>query len=596
MARDISNDQGRDQGGGPAAQVAELERTLAALREDSEVAHVLLGLSSTLAEFRSWEETLQTAVRIVPELLGTDRCFAATLDRGRMIVNAHHGYTADELADVKSFAEDPESLHILRLALGKRRPVFVEDTGTDSRMSPQEAAARGIRSLVAIPLFPMGEEFGGLKVEFERSRRFIPKDESLAQGIARQLSVALVNARRFTLLQGLRNFGLRIGARNSLPEVAQEIAESAVDLLSGDGAALYLLETATSQLVAAATHGMTPAPEIYARIDASVEPWRGLHGGETVLLSSRGTELPADRNTPVAVVATPIIDAIGLTSGAVTVFFNRSMTLSAEETEALRVLAAQAAMAIDKAQRMERQRRVARSLQEGLLTIDMPTVVGYHVGAVFEPASVEVDIGGDFYDVIDLGEGAFGLVIGDVSGKGAEAAAQTAQVKYVLRAFASRNQAPSSVLFHLNNALTKGFTEDRFATVLYAVLDSTTGTCDLALGGHPPPLHFHNRTGEVEEVEVSGSILGAFPDVQFEQVRIALEDHDALVAYTDGLIEARKGDAMFGTDGARLAVARLARGRDAAGLARAVYEEARRFGEVADDTAVLVTICAPAQE
>jgi serine phosphatase RsbU (regulator of sigma subunit) len=589
MVRDISQEK-------QEPSLAELEQTLAALREDSEVAHVLLGLSSTLAEFRSWEETLQTAVRIVPELLGTNRCFAATLDRGGMIVNAHHGYSDEELRDVKLFAEDPDSLHILREALDQRRPVFVEDTSTDPRMSPQEAAARGIRSIAAIPLFPLGEVFGGLKVEFERPRLFTSKDESLAQGIVRQLSVALVNARRFTLLQGLRNFGLQIGGRISLQGVARETAEGASELLSGDGAALYLMETATSQLVAAATYGETPAPEVYARIDASAEPWSGLQEGETVLLSSSGAGLLADRSTPVAVAATPIIGPDALIHGAVAVFFNRSMTLSAEETEALRVLAAQSAMAIDKAQRMERQRRVARSLQEGLLTIDMPVVPGYRVGTVFEPASDEVDIGGDFYDVFDLGEGAFGFVVGDVSGKGAEAAAQTAQVKYVLRAFASRNQAPSSVLFHLNNALTKGFSEDRFATVMYAVLDSTTRTCHIALGGHPPPLVFHSRTGEVEQVALAGSILGAFPDVQFDQVQVELDSYDALVAYTDGLIETRHEDELFGIERARRAVARLAPGRDAAELARALFEEARRFGHVADDTAVLVTLCDPAEE
>src|SRR5919106_1684835 len=566
MVRDISRDREKP-------SLEELEQTLAALREDAEVAHVLLGLSSTLAEFRSWKETLQTAVRIVPELLGADRCFAATLDRGSMIVNAHYGYTDEELREVKSFAEDPDSLHVLRQALDERRPIFVEDTASESKIEPLEASARGIKSIAAIPLFPLGEVFGGLKVEFDRPRRFTSKGESLSQGIVRQLSVALVNARRFTLLEGLRNFGLRIGGRISLEGVARETAEGASELLSGDGAALYLMETATSQLVAAATHGVTPAPELYARIDASAEPWSGLHEGETVLLSSSGTELPIDRTTPVAVVATPIIGPNALIHGAVAVFFNRSLTLSAEETEALRVLAAQSAMAIDKA-----------------------LLPGYHVGTVFEPASDEVDIGGDFYDVFDLGEGSFGIVVGDVSGKGAEAAAQTAQVKYVLRAFASRNQAPSSVIFHLNNALTKGFNDDRFATVMYAVLDSNTRACHIALGGHPPPLIFHSRTGEVEQIPLAGSILGAFPDVQFDQVRIELAPNDALVAYTDGLIETRHEDELYGIDRARRAVARLAPGRGAAELARALFEEARRFGRVADDTAVLVTLRDPTGE
>jgi serine phosphatase RsbU (regulator of sigma subunit) len=146
------------------------------------------------------------------------------------------------------------------------------------------------------------------------------------------------------------------------------------------------------------------------------------------------------------------------------------------------------------------------------------------------------------------------------------------------------------VIFHLNNALTKGFNDDRFATVMYAVLDSNTRSCEIALGGHPPPLVFHSRTGEVEQIPLAGSILGAFPDVQFDQVRIELAPNDALVAYTDGLIETRHEDELYGIDRARRAVARLAPGRGAAELARALFEEARRFGRVADDTAILVAL------
>ena len=131
---------------------------------------------------------------------------------------------------------------------------------------------------------------------------------------------------------------------------------------------------------------------------------------------------------------------------------------------------------------------------------------------------------------------------------------------------------------------------------MYAVLDSTTSICQIALGGHPPPLVFHSRTGEVAQVPLYGSILGAFPDVQFDQVQIQLEPHDALVAYTDGLIETRHEDDLFGIDRARRAVARLANGRGAAELARALFEEARRFGRVADDTAVLVTLRDPTGE
>ncbi|MDQ3878919.1 MAG: SpoIIE family protein phosphatase, partial [Actinomycetota bacterium] len=168
--------------------------------------------------------------------------------------------------------------------------------------------------------------------------------------------------------------------------------------------------------------------------------------------------------------------------------FSRPLTADAEEIEALAVLAGQGAMAIENARRFERQRAVARSLQKGLLLTETPKLEGIEIGALYEAAAGEADVGGDFYDVFELTDGTYALVVGDVSGKGAAAAAQTAMAKYMLRAFATRNPTPSSVLFHLNNALVQSFEEDRFTTIVYAVLDAATGQVVLARGGHPPPL------------------------------------------------------------------------------------------------------------
>ncbi|HVL64550.1 MAG TPA: PP2C family protein-serine/threonine phosphatase, partial [Actinomycetota bacterium] len=203
---------------------------------------------------------------------------------------------------------------------------------------------------------------------------------------------------------------------------------------------------------------------------------------------------------------------------------------------------------------------------------------------VYEPASHDAEIGGDFFDVFDLGEGIVGIVVGDVSGKGAEAAAQTAQAKYMLRAFAIRNASPASVLYHLNNALVHGFAEDRFATCMFGVFDTNSSTGQIALAGHPPPLVFR-RDGTVETFELPGTILGMFEDQQFEQTSFHLDQGDVFVAYTDGLTEARRDKELYGIERVSRQLARCA-GDPSCDVARTLYEDAQSFGEVTDDTVV----------
>jgi serine phosphatase RsbU (regulator of sigma subunit) len=269
------------------------------------------------------------------------------------------------------------------------------------------------------------------------------------------------------------------------------------------------------------------------------------------------------------------------------------VSLCRDETEALKVLAAQSASAIENAQRFERQRTVARRLQEGLLATEMPAIEGCSVAAVYEPATGEADIGGDFYDVFELDAGVYGIVVGDVSGKGAEAAAQTAQAKYVLRAFAMRNPTPASVLFHLNNALVQTLGEDRFATVVYGVLEAGPRRLQVAVAGHPSPLVYRHESGEVEEVTPAGMVVGAFPDVQFDQETIELHNGDVWLAYTDGLVEARLDKELFGYDRLKDALVRLAPGLGMNELTRRLYDEAGDFGKVGDDTVILGLACDP---
>ena len=580
----------------PAEQrVIEQEQILQTVREESEVVHALLGLSGALADVKSVEETMDLAVRLVPDLLGADRCFAATwdADSGRFAIHAHYGYDEEGVADRQNLSATDEGLPLLRRALEQRAPVVVPDFSEEDPMVARRAEERGVGAYVGLPLIRWGEDLGGLGVEFAQPCEFSSKDQALARGIARQLATALSNARRFNLLADLRTLGLRIGSKLRLGAVAEEVAAAAVQLLSAESVVLYFLDSTHSSLVASGLYGLQPPvlAEGLARLDLRNDPWRGLLAGEIVVVKDLAEHL-GDDAAGWSAIGAAIQRAEPPMTGAVVLFFSSAPPLGQDEQEALQVLAAQAATAIENAQRFERQRSVARSLQEGLLATEMPDLPGYGSAAVYEPASGEADIGGDFFDVFDLSDGSYAIVVGDVSGKGAEAAAYTAMAKYMLRAFAIRNPQPSSVLYHLNNALVTGFGEDRFATLMYALFDPSEGKLTIAVGGHPPPLIYRAETRSVEVVGMQGSIVGAFPDQAFDQGMFTLGPRDVMLAFTDGLVEARSGGELYGRDRVVESFTRLAASASADEVTKRVFDDAKAFGDINDDTVVFALVCA----
>ena len=572
-------------------RVAELERTIRSLREDSEVAHALLGLSGALAEVRSLEETLQLAVGMVRDLLGADRCFSATWIAGqeRFVITGHIGFEDPDSEDMLyELAQRAEGLPLLRSALRSHAPMLIGDTVGSGALTREEAEWRGAYAYVGLPLIRWGEEFGCIGVTYAEPRTFTSKEDALARGIARTVGVALANARQFNLLQTLRLFGERVGAKLSVTRVVAEISEGAQQLLHGDGSWIYFLDPSSRSLVVT---GQDPLPvEGLGHIDITTDIWKPLTEGKAIPITNLEDVVPNPRG-PMSAVIAPIPGTDSPLLGAVLVLFYRNLALGADDVEALSVLAGQSAMVLENAQRFERQQRVARSLQEGLLTTEMPDLNDYAIGTVYEPAGGDAEIGGDFFDVFDLPDGRIAIAVGDVSGKGAEAAAQTAMAKYMLRAFATRNPAPSSALFHLNNSLLKSFGEDRFLSLIYGVLDPYTNRMIVGRGGHPAPLVYRYETGTVEAVEPPGSLLGCFEDENFEQSTIDLSSGDVFVAYTDGIVEARDGQRLFGRWRLEKALAHFASSYGVDALARRLYEDAKDFGKISDDTIVFTLGC-----
>ena len=270
----------------------------------------------------------------------------------------------------------------------------------------------------------------------------------------------------------------------------------------------------------------------------------------------------------------------------------RSQPLDAVGFMATLELTRRAALAVDNARLHEDQVAAANALQASLLPSALPEPEGLQLAARYHSASPGLSVGGDFYDAYPLPDGSFVFAIGDVCGKGAEAASVTGMSRDLLRLLLEDGLGLRDALRRLNRALLDHPSTSRFCTVALAQVrtDGADVSAQVCLAGHPEPVLLH-ADGSTELAGTTGDLLGVLPadTLELTECDVKLGPGDALVLYTDGVTERRDGRRMFGQYGLRQALERAV-GADADGLAHEVEHAAQSFvdTDLRDDLAILV--------
>jgi sigma-B regulation protein RsbU (phosphoserine phosphatase) len=292
----------------------------------------------------------------------------------------------------------------------------------------------------------------------------------------------------------------------------------------------------------------------------------------------------------------PVRSPDGLVVGALCVADVVPRRWSAAEVEVLETLACVAsgevALQVALARAAERA-ALAQTLQESLLPPRLPVIPGLQVAARYVAGGTGAEVLGDFYDVFPSVRGSWGMVVGDVCGKGVPAAKSTALARYTLRAEAHRETRPRLILAALNQALLEWLTDDpRFLTAIYATVRPTRAgaSVQISSGGHPLGL-VHRADGRVQALGQPGTLLGILPDPGLHDSRGLLRAGDSLVLFTDGITEARgpAGHGIYGEDRLRDVLAGLG-DLPAARIADAIQQAALDYsgGASSDDTVTLV--------
>jgi len=585
----------------------ELERTRA-----------LLAVVGQAISQLSLAHTLETAVARVAELLDADRLAVYLREDNRLYAAAGLGLAGPHvrLAD-----------RLLELTLGPFRSrgiLVVDHVGSDPRLAGvgDAAAESGIEAAIAVPLLARDEVVGLLGV-FPASGRDLTENESaLLAALAVQLAVAVQNAQlherakrlgeeRERALEAEKAASRQVRALYeisrsfaqslSLEATLQAVASTVVDVLDVDVALIRMPDGRREWLVPRAMKVAEPRLEEPARSIVYLPQPFGAHPVQRLFRLGepyRLTRETAEQIGPSATALLPFIER-GWTGAAVpiatpaevlaslTILSVRPGSPVTQETvEQATAIAGQAALAIDNARLYQQQKEFLDTMQRSLLPRSVPELQGLELGDAYE-SSARVDVGGDVYDFMELGDGRLAVALGDVTGHGIEAAADMAMAKFVFRSLAREHPEPGDFLGSANDVVVGEIAPGKFITMVYLVIDSG-GEVAAAGAGHPPP-RIIAADGTVTGLEAGGLVLGIEPGQEYEEVRARVESGGAVVLYTDGVLEARHGGELYGLERLDKVLAEQ-RNLPAEQLAQAVLEDCRAFarGELADDCAVVV--------
>jgi PAS domain S-box-containing protein len=474
-----------------------------------------------------------------------------------------------------------------------------------------------VRSAMLVPLRARGDTIGVMTfVSAESERRFDQDDLEFATELARRAALSIDNARLYADLESRRqeleflsSASAELDVSLDLDVTLQRVADLTVPYLA-DGCMVDLLDEHDQiRRVASASSVSTVGPVLERLREHSL----GIDGAHPISVAMRTGQMQiveevtdelrrewsADeayleviREWPARAAVVAPMRARGKTLGTLALASFSDRRFDPRVIATIEELARRAAVAVDNARLYSERSYIAARLQQSLLPPHLPDVPGLEIAARFRPAGEAYDVGGDFYDIFETGTGSWAIAMGDVCGKGADAAALTAMARYTIRATGIRAaQSPQRVLSLLNEVLLNEAPREQFLTVAYANLQVDGDRTNLAVAsaGHPLPLLLRPN-GRLELVGEPGTLLGVVPEIELRTTQLELQAGDTLVFYTDGVTEARsETGAMFGLEGLRSAVQACV-GCDAAEVAERIESSLTdaRIVRPRDDIAIVV--------
>ncbi|MFI1734120.1 SpoIIE family protein phosphatase [Streptomyces acidicola] len=563
---------------------------------------------------------LQRTVERARDMLDGDSAFLllATDDETELEVRASTGLPSAR----QRFARVPVEAGPGRY--GSARMPAVHDDLTAVPGAVPLLSGTGMRSVVTVPLKVEGRLTGSLGVAAEAPGRYSNEEALRLQFAADRIALAVESARlgelerlrrgslsflveASDLLAGTldRDQTLALMAQMTIPTLATWCAVYTIADQASEPYLSYVLHEDEERIdgIKALLSKVPPpdpiptpgarvwsAPAEAAHQAALRTSMRSLGLGEPATVSSGiGTTLATAAAVGGETVVLPLV-ARNRVIGMLTLGKPTDEHFRQEILELAEDLSRRAALALDNARLYSERTAISQSLQRSLLPPELPEVEGVEVEVIYRAAGEGNEVGGDFYDLFPIRDGAYGFAIGDVCGTGPEAAAVTGLARHALRLLAREGFGGPAVLERLNSAIIDEGARSRFLTLLYGELwpqEDGSAILKVVCAGHPLPLRLR-QDGSVEPAAEPQPLLGVMEDLELYEQTVTLDPGDVLLCVTDGVTERREGTRMLGDDGLT-DVLTTCTGLTAGAVAARIMRAVERFASDApsDDMAIL---------
>jgi anti-anti-sigma factor len=558
--------------------VLEITRDITSRRREDERRRVLAEAGATLAKSLDVAETLEVLAGVlvpaVADLCGIHllrdgavvrRFVTATIDPEKIAVVQE--VEARYPFNLESPFGAPGALRTGQASLHSEVTDAMWESMVDDPGLRDAFRRLGIGSAMYVPLIVRGRTLGAIGLAtMESGRQYGPDDLAMAEDLASRAAFALGNALLHEAEQAARRDAERAADRVARlqkvtaalsgaltpQEVADFILAQGIPALGAAAGAVYLLdEDGTSlEMISSVDYPETAERRRpVMRFSTATPMTQSVKECHAIYMASAAEAMqryPAVRDSlhpsPGARAVVPTV-VRGRATGTLVFVFREPVEFSAADREFIESLAAQCAQALERSRLYAREHQVAAALQQALLPSDLPYVPGIVIDATHRAGSPGADVGGDWYDAFRLPDGRVMLAIGDVVGRGLEAAVTMGQIRQAVRAAALEGHAPAEILALVGRILSLAATGRDMTTAIVGVLDSLAKTFTYAAAGHPPPLLAAG--GRVEMLPSGGLPLGFMDERPAPSWTVDLAPGAMLVLYTDGLIEPRR-DATAG--------------------------------------------------
>lgn len=593
---------------GVAVDNVRLMLELGAKRRDLELVR---DSSLDFAQSLDMTEVLEAVVTRLLDVLGMHACDVYEVDQDAGVLRVLVSFDDQEFGQDEWTGRELPLDHFAAsaLAVASRRPVLVTSLD-DPRLNDAERELLerlGHQTQLSIPL-RIRDRVIALVELFDKEARDLSAEEiDLARTICRFAALAVDKARLYDRqrvtaersdrlarrLQRLQSFAVDLNRRldrADLQDVLDEVAHAALDLLhvrtaavlsgSGDYLAVRSLALAggasRARLAAAESELLERCREALA---APAD--ENMAGGELVTFAVAQSD---------GLLFAPLESEAPQQASTLVVADKQEGEFDDEDRLLVATLGAQLSASLHNATAYQREHAIAETFQQALL-MEPPAIPGIDVGVRYRAATDTARVGGDFYDLVTLGPGRLMVIVGDVCGKSLSAAAQSAVVRYMLRAYAAEG-SPGEALSRLNSAVIEQTPDQPFVTLVVAYIDVARHMFEYAVAGHPRPIVLAGH-GQFPVPGEGNVPVGIFRGAVYPTNRAILPDDTCVVLYTDGITDARVDGPLFGE--ARLHETVLQNlGMPAQALADTILETVKDYagGVLADDCAV-VTIRLP---